>query len=77
MKRYAAVIFDWDGTVIDSTGAIVTSIQAAARAVGLPEPDAAEARWVIGLSLESALYRCVPDLTEAMLPHFLAAYRQS
>jgi len=76
MKRYAAVIFDWDGTLMDSTHSIVSSIQGACRDVGLPEPSDEQARWVIGLSLESALYRAVPDLGADQLPRFLECYRK-
>ncbi|NYT81843.1 HAD-IA family hydrolase [Alcaligenaceae bacterium] len=75
MKRYKAVIFDWDGTVMDSTHSIVEAIQGACADVGLPIPPAEEASWVIGLSLESALYRCVPTLTAEQLPLFLERYR--
>ncbi|MBB5216758.1 HAD-IA family hydrolase [Parapusillimonas granuli] len=75
MKRYKAVIFDWDGTVMDSTHSIVEAIQGACADVGLPVPPADEASWVIGLSLESALYRCVPTLTAEQLPLFLERYR--
>jgi len=76
VKKYSAVIFDWDGTIMDSTFSIVSSLQAACREVGLPIPDKQQASWVIGLSLDRALYHCVPDLTEQQLPQFLAAYRK-
>lgn len=75
MKKYAAVVFDWDGTVMDSTHSIVTAIQSACADLALPVPDKREAAWVIGLSLESALYHCVPDLTAKQLPLFLERYR--
>ena len=75
MKKYAAVVFDWDGTVMDSTHSIVVAIQSACADLGLPIPDARDAAWVIGLSLERALYRCVPDLTAEQLPQFLDRYR--
>lgn len=75
MKKYAAVVFDWDGTVMDSTHSIVKAIQDACADLGLAVPDARDAAWVIGLSLESALYRCVPDLTAQQLPVFLDRYR--
>lgn len=75
MKRYDAVVFDWDGTVMDSTHSIVASMQLACADVGLAVPPAEQARWVIGLSLESALYRAVPDLTAELLPQFLERYR--
>lgn len=75
MKRYDAVIFDWDGTVMDSTHSIVEAIQSACADIKLPIPDASQASWVIGLSLESALYHCVPTLTAEQLPLFLERYR--
>ncbi len=75
MKRYAAVVFDWDGTVMDSTHSIVAAIQGACGDVGLPIPPDRDARWVIGLSLESALYRCVPTLTADQYPLFIERYR--
>ena len=75
MKRYDAVIFDWDGTVMDSTHTIVAAIQGACADLGLPIPADHEASWVIGLSLESALYRCVPTLTAEEMPKFLERYR--
>lgn len=75
MKRYSAVVFDWDGTLMDSTHSIVSSIQGACRDLALPVPTDQEARWVIGLSLDSALYRVVPDLTAEQFPLFLDRYR--
>ncbi|HWL28013.1 MAG TPA: HAD-IA family hydrolase [Burkholderiaceae bacterium] len=75
MKRYDAVVFDWDGTVMDSTHSIVAAIQGACSDLELPIPSASEASWVIGLSLESALYRCVPTLGAEQLPRFLERYR--
>jgi phosphoglycolate phosphatase len=75
MSTYSLVVFDWDGTLMDSTNGIVTAIQAACRDLDLPVPTASEASWVIGLSLESALRRAVPQLTQAMMPRFLERYR--
>lgn len=75
MKRYRAVVFDWDGTVMNSTHAIVASIQGACADLGLPVPGARQASWVIGLSLESALYHVVPTLTADLFPNFQERYR--
>ena len=75
MRKYSAVVFDWDGTVMDSTHSIVTAIQSACVDLSLPVPDARTASWVIGLSLESARYRCVPDLTADQLDDFIERYR--
>ncbi|MCQ9616898.1 HAD-IA family hydrolase [Paenalcaligenes niemegkensis] len=74
-KRYNAVIFDWDGTVMDSTHSIATAIRLASGDLGLEVPSMTLASWVIGLSLESALYRAVPDLGAEQMPLFLERYR--
>lgn len=75
MKRYKAVIFDWDGTVMDSTACIVGAIQAACVDLGVPVPSVEEASWVIGLSLDSALQRCAPGLPTERIPFFIERYR--
>lgn len=75
MKRYKAVIFDWDGTVMDSTACIVGAIQSACIDLELPVPSVEEASWVIGLSLESALQRCAPQLPADRIPQFIERYR--
>jgi len=75
MARYTAVLFDWYGTVMDSTYSIASSIQLASADLELPVPSIQQASWVIGLSLESALYRAVPDLTAEQMPLFLERYR--
>jgi len=74
-KRYDLIVFDWDGTVVDSAAAIVGSIQAACHGLDLPVPDEEAARQVIGLSLEQALRRAVPGVPEAKLPDLIALYR--
>lgn len=74
-KRYDLIVFDWDGTVMDSTAVIAGSIQAACRDLGLNIPDDETARHVIGLGLDQALRYAVPDMTEAMRPDLVARYR--
>ena len=74
--KYTTVIFDWDGTVVDSTYVIVDSIKKASRELGLEEPSDQKASWVIGLSLPKALLEVVPGLTEQRMNDFIAAYRK-
>jgi len=50
-KRFELIVFDWDGTLMDSAAAIVRAIQAASADLGLPVPPDARARHVIGLGL--------------------------
>ena len=61
-RRFELIVFDWDGTLMDSTGAIVASIQAAARDLGIAPPSEARARHIIGLGLNDALRHALPDL---------------
>ena len=75
IKRYDLIVFDWDGTVMDSTAVISGSIQAACRDLGLTVPDDETARHVIGLGLEQALRYAVPELPEAMYPDLVERYR--
>lgn len=74
-KRYDLIVFDWDGTVMDSTAVISGSIQAACRDLGLAVPDDETARHVIGLGLDQALHYAVPELTDAMRPALVERYR--
>jgi phosphoglycolate phosphatase len=75
LKQYDAVIFDWDGTIMDSTQSIVRAIQQACADMALPVPSQERAAWVIGLSLESALYHVAPDLPADQLSAFVARYK--
>ena len=74
-KRYDLIVFDWDGTVMDSTAVIADSIQAACRDLNLTIPDDETARHVIGLGLDQALRHAVPDMPEAMRPNLVERYR--
>ncbi|MDY0309116.1 MAG: HAD-IA family hydrolase [Castellaniella sp.] len=74
-KHYRAVIFDWDGTLLDSTYHIVEALLGACRDLDLREPSREEAGWVIGLSLQAALYRLVPDLGADRVDAFVERYR--
>jgi phosphoglycolate phosphatase len=73
--RYELLVFDWDGTLIDSAGAIVWCIQSACRDLGLPVPDAARASHVIGLGLQDALAYAVPGLARADYGKMVERYR--
>jgi len=76
MPRYQLIVFDWDGTLMDSAATIVRAIQAAALDLGLPVPPDARARHVIGLGLQDALQHAVPELPPARYPEMVEAYRR-
>ena len=74
--RYVLLVFDWDGTLIDSANTIVACIQAACRDLGLPVPDDARASHVIGLGLRDALSHAIPGLPEAEYGRVMEHYRR-
>ena len=74
-KRYDLIVFDWDGTVMDSTAVIASSIQAACRDLNLPVPSDEAARYVIGMGLVEALRHAVPDAPDSMYEPLAARYR--
>jgi len=74
--RYPLIVFDWDGTVIDSTGTIAECIQQAAAEMGLPVPHDERARHVIGLGLHDSLRHAVPELAASRYGDFVALYRK-
>lgn len=75
LKEFGLVVFDWDGTLMDSTVAIAHSIQAAAVDLGLPVPPIERVRHVIGMGLGDALSYVVPELEAARAAEFAARYR--
>ena len=76
VRRFELIVFDWDGTLMDSTGAIVASIQAAARDLGIAPPSEARARHIIGLGLIDALRHALPDLPAERYRDVALRYRQ-
>ncbi|MDD2700578.1 MAG: HAD-IA family hydrolase [Sideroxydans sp.] len=74
-KRYELIVFDWDGTVMDSTAMIATSIQSACRDLELPVPSDEDARHVIGMGLVEALRHAVPSAPEEMYEPLADRYR--
>lgn len=73
--NFDLIVFDWDGTLLDSAAAIVTSIQFACRDLGVPEPEPDAARHVIGLGLHEALGRAVPTLDPRRYAELADRYR--
>ncbi|MBU2969703.1 HAD-IIIA family hydrolase [Pseudoalteromonas sp. C2R02] len=59
--KYKLVIFDWDGTVMDSIARIVSSLQSAARIHLVPVPSDDKAKSIIGLSLPVVMDKLFPD----------------
>jgi phosphoglycolate phosphatase len=77
--KYDLVIFDWDGTLVDSADLIVGCMQSAFGDVGLRVPVAEEVRNIIGLGLNEAIVELngdtstkrIQEVREAYSHHFL------
>ena len=78
MKRlpYSLIVFDWDGTLMDSAAGIVGAMQAAAAEIGLPDRSAEQMRELIGLGMDEVLARLYPDMDVDHVRALLAAYRK-
>lgn len=74
-KRFDLLVFDWDGTLMDSAEAIVEAVQAACDDLGLPVPSDENARFIIGMSLHDALAHILPELDAAQHPLVAERYR--
>lgn len=73
--QFELLIFDWDGTLMDSAGVIVDSIQRACADLGIPLPSERASRQIIGLGLVQALQTLLPDLAEDAYPRLVERYR--
>ncbi|HVN34377.1 MAG TPA: HAD-IIIA family hydrolase [Casimicrobiaceae bacterium] len=74
-RRFPFIVFDWDGTLIDSTSIIADSLQQACRDLGEPVPSDVDARYVIGLGLSDALRHVAPGLPHDRHGELAARYR--
>jgi phosphoglycolate phosphatase len=75
MRRFDLLVWDWDGTIVDSVGAVSASMIAAAGDLGLPLPSEHQARWVIGMGLLEAIHHAVPSIAREQIPAFIERYR--
>ncbi|WP_231702398.1 HAD-IA family hydrolase [Rheinheimera lutimaris] len=75
MDKVSLVIFDWDGTVMDSVGRIVSSMRAAAVKAELIVPSEFAVKQIIGLSLDPAFDMLFPGVEEAKRQQLFSHYR--
>jgi len=75
MKRYELLIFDWDGTLMDSAGTIVACIQTASADLGWPVPSREAASHIIGLGLKEAVHALFPQMPDDEHPRLVERYR--
>lgn len=74
-RRFDLLVFDWDGTLMDSAAHIARSLQESFRDLGLVVPSTAAARHVIGLGLEDAMMYLNPGLDHARYAQVADRYR--
>ncbi len=75
---FSLIVFDYDGTVVDSQHMIVRAMSEAFTAAGLDPPDAQDVRRGVGLSLEQACAILLPDPDDAaMAARVAAGYREA
>lgn len=76
MNPYSILIFDWDGTLMDSAAHITHCMRNAIRMVGIePRPDEA-IRHIIGLGLEEAVQHLYPHASKPVVRQIVNEYRQ-
>lgn len=74
--RYRLIIFDCDGTLVDSQHNIVAAMTTAWRGAGLADPDPAAVRRQVGLTLEIAVARLLPAAAPEVVQNLADAYRK-
>jgi phosphoglycolate phosphatase len=74
-RQFDLIVFDWDGTLFDSTALITRCIQAACADVGVAVPSDADASYVIGMGLIEALQHAAPGLPRERYPELGNRYR--
>lgn len=77
-KKFDLIVWDWDGTLADSTGMITKAVVDAASQVGLPKLDPAAARNIIGLGLKESIHALFgdlpPELAQKLAQQYTANY---
>lgn len=74
--KYQAVIFDWDGTLVDSTGKIVESMQLASSEAGLTALHNQDIKQIIGLGLPEAIRQLWPAIEEDVVVEMRGLYNK-
>ncbi|MCP3958649.1 MAG: HAD hydrolase-like protein [bacterium] len=72
--RFRLLVFDWDGTLMDSAATIAACVAESFRDLGLDPPPDEDIRSTIGLGLDDVLDRLAPGSSVAVLT---GAHRRS
>jgi len=74
-RQFDLIVFDWDGTLFDSTALITRCIQSACADVGASVPCDRDASYVIGMGLAEALQHAAPELPRDRYRDLAERYR--
>jgi phosphoglycolate phosphatase len=77
MSTYQLIVFDWDGTLMDSTGHIVNCMRQAIQKLELPPLTDDTISHIIGLGLHEAVQTLYPDGNAALWSSLADGYRQT
>lgn len=77
MKAYELVIFDWDGTLMDSAAKIIRCMQTAARHCDVNVPSADAVAHIIGISLKPAIMQLFATEDEQLADRLVQAYKEA
>jgi phosphoglycolate phosphatase len=71
------IVFDCDGTLVDSQHLIIDAMRTTFTAHGLPPPADDAVRHIVGLSLAEAIAALLPGIAQADLVALVDGYRQA
>lgn len=74
-KTFELLVFDWDGTLMDSEAHIVASMQRSLQDLNLPALSGEKIRDIIGLGLRESILRLLPDSDDAQMLAIVDRYR--
>ena len=75
IKDYRLIVFDWDGTLMDSVAQIVDAMHASMRDLGVELLSTDQVKNIIGLGLREAIDALYPGQDDAFLQRFVECYR--
>ncbi|GMR20533.1 MAG: HAD-IA family hydrolase [Gammaproteobacteria bacterium] len=75
-QKYDLIVFDWDGTLMDSEQKIVRCFEAAAEDAGVPHPGTEAISGIIGLGMTEAVEALMPEADAGQREAVIDAYRE-
>ncbi len=76
MKKFKLLVFDWDGTLMDSESRIVSCLRASSADLELPVLSDSILRDVIGLGMKEAILKLYPNISAVMIKAYTERYRE-